>query len=683
MSFNLSELMGAFLDEIDEQLHLLDQEILLLEQQGESPEIIQRIFRAAHTLKGSSATMGFEEMKHLTHEMENVLDKIRQRLLPVSAEVVTLLFQCLDSLRTLKDELISGRPYSETQELVAALRRLLQQEQAPETDGPVDADNDDRYLPVALTDEARNQLQEAAQQGSQAWLCRVEIAPGCTMKLARAHLIHNRLREVGTMLDIAPPLEESEGDDAFRFMSFLVLSREDEHRLRTTVEQISDLRSVTVEPFGSPAAAATDAKAAAAPAHSPDEASAESAKPAHDLKRSTQTVRVDVDRLESLMNLVGELVIDQTRILQLGNKLSERYQSDETVGELSEITNHLMRVISDLQEGVMKSRMLPIEQLFNRFPRMVRDLATALNKEVHLQLHGQETELDRSVIEEIGDPLIHLIRNAIDHGIEPTDVRLERGKPAKGTIRLTASHQENQVVLTVEDDGGGMDPQRIKESALLKGMITPQEAEEMAEHQWLSFIFHPGFSTSSTVSDVSGRGVGMDIVRSHIEKLGGMIDVDTEIGVGTTFTIKLPLTLAILTGLMIKLAGRTYALPMNSVVEIVRLPLDAIQTIKGHAVAVIRDKALPLVWLHDHFGFAHQQNSRNNVFLVIVGIAEKRFGLVVDELIGNQEIVVKSLGSFIGKVEGFSGATILGDGSVAPILDVVAVSRISTTHKGE
>lgn len=332
----------------------------------------------------------------------------------------------------------------------------------------------------------------------------------------------------------------------------------------------------------------------------------------------------------------------------------------------------------------MKARMIPVQQLFSRFPRMVRDLSYSLNKEVNLVLEGGETEIDRTIMEEMSDPLIHLIRNAIDHGIENPEVRRKAGKPEKGTLRVTALPEDSNVIITVEDDGAGIDAQAIKQSAVKKRIITEQEADNMTEQQLIDLIFHTGFSTSEKVSDVSGRGVGMDIVRSHIEKLNGIIDVETCAGAGTKFIIKLPiklpLTLAILKGLLVKINNETYALPMNNVVEIVRKPKKEIESINGQAVTVIRDRATPLIWLHDYFGIPRGKE-RENTLIVLLGIAEKRFGLVVDELIGNQEIVVTNLGSYIGKVEGISGATILGDRSVACILDVVGVSKIVNAKK--
>ena len=322
----------------------------------------------------------------------------------------------------------------------------------------------------------------------------------------------------------------------------------------------------------------------------------------------------------------------------------------------------------------MKVRMLPIEQLFNRFPRMIRDLSQSLHKEIDLVIEGKETELDRTIIEEIGDPLIHLIRNALDHGIETAEERARQGKPPRGLLRITAAHEENQVIITVEDDGAGMDPVKIKDSALRKGVITEEEYSQISDQEAIHLIFRPGFSTASKVSDISGRGVGMDIVQSHIERLNGIIDVETKLGAGTRFRIKLPLTLAIITGLLVKLNDRTFILPMSSVVEIVRMPPNAIQTMKGDSVVVIRDKVLPIVNLHDFFNIPSKPQRKKHQPIVVVGTGEKRMALPVDELLGNQEVVVKGLGSFVGKVEGISGATILGDGRVALIIEVAGIA---------
>lgn len=375
------------------------------------------------------------------------------------------------------------------------------------------------------------------------------------------------------------------------------------------------------------------------------------------------------------MNLVGEMVIEQTRIAQVSNTLHNRYMADESVEDLIGISNRVSRVVSELQESIMKARMLPVQQLFSRFPRLVRDLANSLEKDVDLILEGGETKMDRTIIEDITDPLIHLVRNSLDHGIEKSSDRIVKGKPANGTIRIKAFHQENHVIMTVEDDGTGLNLEKIKQSAIKKEVVSSQEAEILSEQEIINLIFQTGLSTANNISDVSGRGVGMDIVRNHIDKLNGIIDVETKDGEGSKFTIKLPLTLAILSGLLVKIHNETYALPMSNIIEIVRKPKDEIKYVKNQSVVVIRDKVLPLIWLHDYFKLP-RENKKKNVFAVVLGIAEKRFGIVADELVGNQEIVVKPLGAYIGKIEGISGATILGDGSVAHIFDVVGISRM-------
>jgi two-component system chemotaxis sensor kinase CheA len=492
--------------------------------------------------------------------------------------------------------------------------------------------------------------------------------------------VFNNLKKWGAVISSEPELEGVIEESKLNEISYIVETNADSDALQHSLCQLMDIEDAEVVPFPNDNVAddfvpLTVANKDAEPENPiPNQGRKEE-------KKIGQTIRVDVEHLESMMNLVGELVIDQTRIAQVGNLLRDRYASDETIDDLERISNHFSRIIGELQESVMKTRMLPVERLFNRFPRMVRDLARTLNKEVDLLLEGKETELDRTVIEEISDPLIHLLRNAIDHGIEEAEVRKKRGKPLKGTIKIRASHQENQVVMTVEDDGAGIDAEKVKESAIRKQLITAKDAEMMSEQEWIQLIFLPGFSTAPSVSDISGRGVGMDIVRNHIEKLNGLIDVETRLGEGTKFTIKLPLTLAILRGLLIKFQETTYALPMNSVIEIVRISNNEIHSVKGQAVVKIREKILPLIGLQDLFRMPSGKRKTKNVFIVVVGLAEKRLGLVVDELIGSQEIVVKSIGSYIGQVEGVSGATILGDGSVALILDVTGIFKLANNLK--
>lgn len=671
-------MMEAFLSEVNEELEKLEIEILALETAGYTDKNIQSIFRVAHTLKGSSAAMGFNEMKQLTHEMENVLDQIRHGKLPVTTEAVNVLFQCLDTLRLLKEDIEADRTsHTATDAIVAELRSLGDggQEKPVAVHNPGVAEAGEH--PFEWNEEHAAALLQAELDGMGAFLCRVMLSELCEMKQVRGHVIAERLNAGGFVVAVHPELTESM---EAREICFLVASAFDGEELQRQISNLMDVEQTHISGFRCDMLRAQETESALAPIVE-QSASASPAGKEQDAKRLSQTIRVGVDRIENMMNLVGELVIDQTRIIQLGNRLRDAYPSDENIDVLEQVANHFTRVIGELQESVMKTRMLPIGQLFNRFPRMVRDLSQTLRKEIHLVMEGEETELDRTVIEEIGDPLIHLLRNAIDHGIESKEQRLAMGKPLVGTVRISAAHQENQVVLTVEDDGAGIDPVRMKQSAVRKGLLSQQAADALTDQECIELVFLPGFSTASTISDVSGRGVGMDIVRNHIEKLNGLIDVQTTQGQGTTFIIKLPLTLAILRGLLVKLNTSTFALPMGSVVEIVRYDKRDIYSLKGQPVVKNREKVIPLLWLHDQFHIPRKPRTRDNVFVVIVGIAEKRIGLIVDELIGNQEIVVKSTGSYIGKIDGVSGATILGDGSVALILDVTGIFQLAGQTK--
>lgn len=666
------EMTGVFLDEAEEQLQTMDEGILDLELSGASEQTIQSLFRAAHTLKGSSAAMGFEEMKLLTHEMEHILDEVRNDKLQVTSVMINLLFKSLDHLKLLKMEYMNGEgQFTDISPVLNELQRFILE---PNTH-PIGAEEVDIH--TLVDEEFQEKAMKAQEEGLHVYDVYVELVPDCPMKTARAFIILNQLDQWGDVLLTNPSLKDLEENDATLLKEFhyMIASEAEKTQLEEAVQSMMDVSKVRISLYSANLAELVHEDIVEAPQIvklSNKQTAAE------EVKRKSQTIRVDVERLELLMNLVGELVIDQTRINQVGSILHHRYASDESVEVLGQISDHVSRVVGELQESVMKVRMLPIEQLFNRYPRMIRDLAQSLDREIDLIIEGRETELDRTVIEEIGDPLIHLIRNAVDHGIEPAAERIRQGKPAKGCLRITAAHEENQVVITVGDDGAGIDPTVIKESALRKGIISEEEYNTISDQDAIYLIFRAGFSTAATISDVSGRGVGMDIVRNHIEKLNGVIDIDTNLGEGTRFRIKLPLTLAIITGLLVKLNERTFIVPMSSVVEIVRMPPESIQTIKGDSVVVIRERVLPIVSLHDHFHIPRMGQIKKQQPIVVVGIGEKRFAIEVDELIGNQEIVVKNLGTYVGKAEGISGATILGDGRVALILEVAGISKLAS-----
>ncbi|WP_217561672.1 chemotaxis protein CheA [Paenibacillus sp. GbtcB18] len=707
----LSEYKEIFLEELEEQLQVMDGEILKLEQSGESGIVIQSLFRAAHTIKGSSAAMGFEEMKQLTHEMEHLLDRVRSGQLAVSGALIDLLFTALDILKQLKRDIVGGESSSaDISDCVRALRNFGGEDQDMDTDRA-----DAEVLPAhrgkpSLSLDLRLRVQERMELGQKVFWVDIRIASECLIRGARAYVIHSALNEYGDVF-LADPEPEGLNEEGPGDLLFLYAGNQSLEELQAFADGLMEVERAVVEPLAqeevavsgagaaeraagagesaapaatgtagpagsAPAAAGTAGPAGAAGAAPPHAAAPASRPSAEDAsapaKAKSPTIRVSVERLEHLMNLVGELVIDQTRIHQVERTQRRRF-ADETVDELGHIADHLSRIISDLQESVMKTRMLPIEQLFNRFPRMIRDLSRMLGKEIELVLEGKDTELDRTLIEEIADPLIHLIRNAVDHGIEKPEVRTLSGKSAGGVLTIRAAHEDNQVVIYVQDDGAGIDPARMIRSALEKGVITQEEAGQLSEREAVELIFRPGFSTASIVSDVSGRGVGMDIVRSHIEKLNGLIDIETRLGQGTCFKIKLPLTLAIIVGLQVKLGGRTFIVPMRNIAEIVRVNPDEIRSIQGQSVIVLRNQVIPVARLHDYLQIPYKANTGSHIPLVIVGSAEKRLALAVDELIGNQEIVIKSLGPYIGKVEGIAGATILGDGNVALILEIASI----------
>jgi two-component system, chemotaxis family, sensor kinase CheA len=634
MSIHASEFFEVFMEELEEHLQNIEQGIITLEDNKESEEAIQSLFRAAHTLKGSSAAMGFEEMTSLTHEMEMILELVRSGAYQVTRDLIDLLLSCLDLLITLKEEFAAEvKHHTSSTHLVEKLQGYAQK-------------------------DFKKDLVEMITYNLQ-----ITISSDCVMKMARATIIKHYLSELCEINAIYPDIDTLPENSEPEQVNYIVTTTLDEATLESQIQaSISDVDHIEISLYQKPESG-IHSQEDVAPSESREK----------DKKRS-KTVRVDVERLEQLMDLVGELVINQTQVVRIRDVLSSRYIADEMVDELEQVSDHISRIIGELQESVMKARMLPVEQLFMRFPRVVRDLAQTLGKEVELVIDGAETELDRTVLEVIGDPLIHIIRNAIDHGIEAPDVRRSKGKPAKGLLEISAAHKENLVVITVRNDGAPIDPDNVISSAIRKGIITEAEALEISGRDAINLIFRSGFSTAATVSEVSGRGVGMDIVRSQIELLNGFIDVDSSTE-GTVFSIKLPLTLAIITGLLVGLSGRTFIIPMSNVVKIVRVsPLD-IQSIKGDPVVVIRDEVMPLIWLHDCFNMEHPISTSKYIPVVIVGSGEKRMALVVDALNGNQEIVVKSLGSYIDKRDGISGATILGDGTVGLIVDVSGITK--------
>lgn len=663
---DMSVYREAFMEELADQLERIEQDLLAIEQQVTDP-LVQSIFRAAHTIKGSSAAMEFGEMKLLTHEMEHLLDLVRGRRLDVDDALIELLFQALDLLKRLRDQYANGGPYADINGMLAGLRGFVQ-------------DKDEALPQIALPElspEQRQRAVDAVRSGYRLLAVQIRLAEECPMKGARFYLIADKIAgSIGPVVMTDPALPtEMQGEDAdYGTVRLLIGSRAEAVRVKRDISADTDVHKVQAVDYklADPAVEMLSDPAFKESAAVPEERQ----------KQGAQTIRVSVERLEQLMNLVGELLIDQTSLAELKRTAYQRFPHEEFTERLGDVSDHMARIVGELQESVMKARMLPIEHMFNRFPRMVRDLSRNLGKEIELVLDGTETELDRTLIEEIGDPLIHLVRNALDHGIEAPEARVGKGKPERGRVRLNSYHEDNQVVITVEDDGAGIRPEIIKQSAVRKGLITEELAGRLTEQEAVHLIFQPGFSTASAVSEISGRGVGMDIVRNQIERLNGLISIRTAPDEGTCFTIRLPLTLAIITGLMVKVSGRDYVIPMNNVSEIVRIPRDEIQRIQGDDVILIRDQVIPLVRLHEIMGYPAPASFGKNVPVVLIGSMDKKVALAVDETIGNQEIVIKTLPPMLGKLEHVAGATILGNGRVALILEAAYFVKLRSREYG-
>jgi len=691
--------ISVFMDELEEKLQIINDNLLILEQDVNNQEVLQEIFRAAHTIKGSSGIMGYEKMTKLTHEIENLFDKIRSGEITVTSEMINVLFEALDVLKMLKDEITDPSLNVDISDVLSKLSSYLKSDSGEsvekaddQTSLKQDSEQEKKSENIEVDDALAEVISEAELRGFTAYKIKVDLDEGCQMKEVRAFLIFETLQKSGEIVKSVPSAEDLQDGKFDLSFEVVYLTKEDQDQIKNMLMSIAEVENVQVSAISlqesetkredsddlkADKERSTDeretksAKASATPAKEKTSKSA-AASSAHAVK-PVKTVRVDVQKLDNLMNLVGELVIKRTRLNRFVELFESKYGSDELIESLSEMSNHLGYVAGELQEQIMKARMLPISQIFNRFPRMVRDTAQKLGKEIDFIVEGKETELDRNVIEMIGDPLIHLIRNAIDHGIETPEERVKKGKLRKGKLLLKASYHESHIVIIIEDDGKGIDVQKIREKAVERGLYDRETVERMSDKEVLDLIFRSGFSTKDEVSDLSGRGVGMDVVRTAIEQINGVVEVHSEINVGTRFTIRLPLTLAIIRSLMISLGDQIYAFPMANVQETLRVSEDEIKSIGNSEVIVVRDKIVPLLRLKEHFGIVDNTHEdadlSKELFVVIITSMDKCAAVVVDKLLGEQEVVIKSLGDYLGDIDGLSGATILGDGSVALIID--------------
>lgn len=683
--------LKAFLQEVEEQLDLLDDDIVRLEREADNVDLLQEIFRAAHTLKGSSGMLGFQRMATLTHAMEDALDRVRKGTLQVTAELVDALLSSLDGLKALKARAAEGEDGGfDIEPLVAALRALT------EEDVPVAAPRAAAMSPPVRIPERAQTLVEAARAlGQRGYQVVVTFDDTSDWLAVRNFQALAALAAHGDVVWSDPSREEIEREQAAGVLRAIVTTSLEPEVLRAAVASVDEIVAVTVDPLNERPFAAFDHEDAAgrtgfagerpiveAQREARSAGAAEQLDLAAQKIETLQTIRIDVDRLDSLMNMVGELAIDRTRISQISRLLQARYKDDELVSALADTSGRIVKAVDELYESMMQIRMLPIGLLFGKFPRLVRDLARSTGKSVTFIVEGEATGIDRSVIEKIKDPLVHLIRNAVDHGIEPPDERRLAGKPESGTVKLSARHDQGYIVISLEDDGKGIDVERVKDAAVRKGLLPAEMAQRLSESEALELIFEPGLSTAQTTTEVSGRGVGMDVVRRDIEALNGLIEIDSAVGRGTRFSLRLPLTLATFRGLLVESAGTTYAIPLSYVQETVRPEPGAIATVMGRRVLHLRGAVMPLLPLSSICRTGGRlDEDAGTAFVVIVRAGDRIVAVGVDAMVEQQEIVVKSLGQHTGQTPGVAGASILGDGQVVLILDVPALIKAAAQRE--
>jgi len=633
---DIQEILEDFLVEAFELIEQLDQNLVELEGNPDDLELLNSIFRVAHTIKGSSSFLNFDILTGLTHHMEDVLNKARHGDLKLTPEVMDVVLESIDLMKS----------------LLHAIR-----DSGNDTSAGIDIADICRRLDIISNGE-----------------------PAAAAPVAVEEPAHE---------SFVPSFEEDDNTDYSKLsdkevedeIERLLKMRKEEDRKRKETSNAAKAAAVPTPSFESLKDSEEEVTPKAAEPVAAKRATADAGANAPAKKESAsameQTIRVEVKRLDHLMNLIGELVLGKNRLLKIYDDVEERYEGEKFLEELNQVVSSISLVTTDLQIAVMKTRMLPIAKVFNKFPRMVRDLSRELGKQIELEISGEETELDKSIVEEIGDPLVHIIRNSCDHGIEDGATRRAQGKSEMGLIQLKAYNEGNHIVIEITDDGKGLDPDLLRAKAVEKGMITEREADAMTDKEAFALIFRPSLSTAKVVTNVSGRGVGMDVVKTNIEKLNGIIDVDSEVGQGTVIKLKIPLTLAIIQALLVGAQEEYYAIPLASVLETVRIPLDEIYTIEGKNVLRLRDEVLSLVRLSDIFGVKQVYEGGEHTYVVVIGLAESKLGVVVDTLVGQEEIVIKSLGDYLQGIEGIAGATIRGDGRVTLIVDVAALMNLA------
>ncbi|WP_416825723.1 hybrid sensor histidine kinase/response regulator [Helicobacter ganmani] len=652
----MQEILEDFLIEAFEMVEQLDQDLVELENNPDDLDLLNRIFRVAHTIKGSGSFLNFSVLTHLTHHMEDVLNKARHGELAITPDIMDVVLESIDFMK-----------------------KLLNAIRDTGTDANTGLDGDIAGVVERLDAISKGETPQAAAAPAEAPAV-VPQAPAPEPAADEPEPDYANMSPEEVEKEIERLLNKRQEEDK---------KKREEKRAKGELGDVQapgEVGEVAAPAAPKPAPAATPKPAAAAapkpapakPAAKPRSGGEESKAPATAME---QTIRVDVKRLDSLMNLIGELVLGKNRLIKIYNDVEERYEGEKFLEELNQVVASVSMVTTDIQLAVMKTRMLPIGRVFNKFPRMVRDLSRDLGKEIDLVISGEETELDKSIVEEIGDPLVHLIRNACDHGVESKEDRAAAGKPEKGTVELKAYNEGNHIVVEIKDDGKGMDPDVLRSKAVEKGLISEREADSMADKEAYGLIFRAGFSTAKVVTNVSGRGVGMDVVKTNIEKLNGIIDVESVHGEGTTLKLKIPLTLAIIQSLLVGVQEEFYAIPLASVIETVRISQDEIYTVENKSVLRLRNEVLPLVRLADIFGVDSVFDDSEQAYVVVIGLAENKIGIIVDFLIGQEEVVIKSLGSYLKGTEGIAGATIRGDGRVTLIVDIAAMMQMAKQVK--
>jgi two-component system chemotaxis sensor kinase CheA len=700
-NMDVSQYLEIFIDETQMHLQELNDNILILEKEPDNKDTVNEIFRAAHSLKGMAGTMGFKRMQRLTHDMENVFQEVRSDNIAVTQDIVDIVFQCLDALEEYLENVkaTSNEGTEDNEAIINRLNEMLHPEEAAAKPSEEQAQQPqeggaqafvNKIANTTFDDNEKQALNAAKEIGSKIYAMTVYIEANCMLKAARAFLVLKAVEDYGKIVKYVPSAQEIEEEKFEHDFSIVFTTAEEVEEIIEAAKNVSEIETVICDDITEsalaekkPQPAEKPKETAVAPAQETKPAPAAPAKPAEKKPAAkpankpvaSRTVRVDIEKLDALMNQVSELIIAKNSLVAIsgGNGNGTEQDSASSKQQFQENIEYLERITTNLHESVMKVRMVPIESVVNKFPRMIRDLSKKLDKKMELVMTGEDTELDRTVVDEIGDPLQHLLRNSADHGLESNELRKQRGKPEVGTIFLDAFQEGNNVIIEVGDDGNGIDADAVMNKAIERGVITQEQSETMSRKEIIDLLFLPSFSMAKKISDISGRGVGLDVVKSKIEALGGDVEVKTTLGEGTKFIVRLPLTLAIIQALMVELRDEKYAIALGTINNIEDIPVSDIKYVEGKEVINIRGTVIPIIRLDQMLDIPPKEEEPESLTVVIISKGEKQAGLVVDNLIGQQEVVIKSLGSFINNNKLISGATILGNGDVALILDINAM----------